>query len=112
MIVGSSLLLIAAIIVEGVPKLSPGIIILIIWLAVVNTAVAFVIWNFTLQELRAVESSIINSTMLPQITILAMIFFDERLILKEWVGLILIFITGVIISLARKNVVFTNEATD
>jgi len=37
---------------------------IIVWLALVNTAFAFTLWNRTLQVLSAVESSIINNTML------------------------------------------------
>jgi len=46
-------------------------------LAIVNAAFAFTLWNKSLQMLTAVESSIINGTMLPQIAILAWIFLNE-----------------------------------
>lgn len=36
-------------------------------LAIVNTAFAFTLWNYTLRTLTAVESSIIHGAMLPQI---------------------------------------------
>jgi drug/metabolite transporter (DMT)-like permease len=53
------------------------------WLAVVNTALAFWLWNKSLQVLTAMESSIINNTMLVQISLLAWLFLDESL---TWVG--------------------------
>ena len=55
----------------------------------VNTALAFTLWNLTLRELSAVESSIINSTMLIQIAILAWIFLGERITWQEGAGLLL-----------------------
>jgi drug/metabolite transporter (DMT)-like permease len=62
---------------------------IVIWLAVVNTAVAFTLWNHTLRTLSAMESSIINNTMLIQIAVLALLFLGETLTGLEIVGLLL-----------------------
>jgi drug/metabolite transporter (DMT)-like permease len=62
---------------------------IVIWLAVVNTAVAFTLWNHTLRTLSAMESSIINNTMLIQITVLAWLFLGETLTGVKIVGLVL-----------------------
>jgi drug/metabolite transporter (DMT)-like permease len=56
---------------------------------VVNTALAFTLWNRSLQKLSAVESSMINSTMLVQIALLAWVFLGERLGGGDVVGLML-----------------------
>jgi drug/metabolite transporter (DMT)-like permease len=58
-----------------------------LWLAIVNTALAFTIWNFTLKTLSAMESSIINGTMLIQIALLAWIFLGENISIKEIIGM-------------------------
>ena len=50
-----------------------------IWLATVNTAWAFTLWNRTLRRLAAAESSLINNTMLVQVALLAWLFLEERL---------------------------------
>jgi drug/metabolite transporter (DMT)-like permease len=50
----------------------------VVWLAAVNTAIAFTLWNHTLKTLSAVESSMINNTMLVQIALLAWLFLGER----------------------------------
>jgi drug/metabolite transporter (DMT)-like permease len=57
------------------------------WLAVINTALAFTIWNYTLRTLTAMESSIINGTMLIQIAILAWIFLGEDISIMEITGM-------------------------
>ncbi|MCU0487164.1 MAG: DMT family transporter, partial [Anaerolineales bacterium] len=54
-----------------------------------NTAFAFTLMNHTLRTLTAMESSMINSTMLIWIPLLAVIFLGERLDFKEVVGLVL-----------------------
>jgi drug/metabolite transporter (DMT)-like permease len=74
---------------------------IIAWLAFVNTAVAFTLWNKSLQSLTAIESSIINNTMLPQIAILAWIFLDEPLNLRQILGLGLVTIGIIIVQVWR-----------
>jgi drug/metabolite transporter (DMT)-like permease len=72
---------------QGLPRLGSTQWIIVGWLAVVNTAVAFTLWNHTLRTLPAVESSVINNTMLIQIAVLAWIFLDERLTWWQGAGL-------------------------
>lgn len=79
MAVGAVVLLAVGLAVEGIPSLDLRGWAIIGWLGVVNTAVAFTIWNHTLRVLTAVESSVVNNTMLIQIAILAVIFLGERL---------------------------------
>ncbi|MGC8165164.1 EamA family transporter, partial [Salmonella enterica] len=59
------------------------------WLAVVNTAFAFTLWNLTLRTLSAMESSLINNAMLIQIPILAWLFLGEVITWQKGVGLLL-----------------------
>ncbi len=69
------------------------------WLAVVNTAFAFTLWNSTMSTLSAVESSILNSLMMPQIAIMAVVFLGEKLSGKDILGLVLVFIGITIVQL-------------
>jgi drug/metabolite transporter (DMT)-like permease len=64
--------------------------VIIAWMAVANTALAFTLWNQTLQVLTAVESSILNCFMMPQIAILAFVFLGEGLTSKVIAGLALV----------------------
>lgn len=79
MAVGAACLLGLGLAVEGLPHLSPTSWGIVAWLAVVNTALAFTLWNRALQTLSAVESSMINNTMLVQIALLAWLFLGEPL---------------------------------
>ena len=72
--IGSIILLISGIVIQGFPSISFQNLLYLLWLAVVNTALAFTIWNLTLRTLSAMESSIINGTMLIQIAILGLDF--------------------------------------
>jgi len=73
--------------------------IIITWLAVVNTAFAFTLWNNSLRTLTAVESSILNSLMMPQIALMAVLFLGEKLTGKEIAGLLLVGIGVVVVQL-------------
>ncbi len=102
MSIGSILMLIWGGIGEGIPALGWREWILVVWMAVINTAFAFTLWNYTLQTLSAMESSIINNTMLVQISILAWLFLGEKIDLKLGIGLILVS-SGVILVQIQKS---------
>jgi drug/metabolite transporter (DMT)-like permease len=87
--VGSITLLALGILLQGLPRLDLRSWAIIGWLAVVNSALAFTLWNTTQRSLTATESSVINNTMLIQIAFLAWIFLDERLSVQEIGGLAL-----------------------
>lgn len=85
--VGSIILLAAGPFFESKPALDLQSWIIILWLALVNTAFAFTLWNHTLRMLTAMESGIINGTMLVWIAIFAVLFLNETITPKELVGL-------------------------
>jgi drug/metabolite transporter (DMT)-like permease len=85
--IGAVLLLVAGLYVEGLPTINLKSWAIIIWLAIVNTAFAFTLWNHTLRTLTAMDSSIINGTMAIWIPILAVLFLGEHISGKELIGL-------------------------
>jgi drug/metabolite transporter (DMT)-like permease len=101
--IGSLLLLVIGVFTQGFGLLGWQDWAIILWLALVNTAFAFTLWNHTLRTLSAVESSVINSLMMPQIAILAFVFLDEVMSAKEIWGLILVGIGVLIVQLKRQN---------
>ncbi|MCI0478831.1 MAG: DMT family transporter, partial [Anaerolineales bacterium] len=87
--IGAGALLFAGWQIESLPPLTLMHWAMIVWLAIVNTALAFTLWNHTLRTLSATESSIINNTMLVQIALLAWLFLGEALNAQQIVGMIL-----------------------
>lgn len=87
MSVGAALLLAAGVALQGLPALGVRNWAIVLWLAVVNTAFAFTLWNRTLQTLSATESSVVNNTMLVQIAVLGWVFLGESLTPLDVVGL-------------------------
>jgi drug/metabolite transporter (DMT)-like permease len=100
--IGSLLLLVIGIATQGFGKLDLQGWLLIAWLAVVNTAFAFTLWNHTLRTLSAVESSVINSLMMPQIAILAYLFLGETLNFREILGLGLVGMGVMVVQLRKR----------
>lgn len=90
MAVGSALLLSTGIAVQGLPTLSLADWTIVAWLAVVNTAGAFTLWNHTLRTLSAVESSVLNNTMLVQVAVLGWLFLGEPIRPHELAGILVV----------------------
>jgi drug/metabolite transporter (DMT)-like permease len=101
--VGSALMLGFGATVQGFGSLNWTDWFIIAWLALVNTAFAFTLWNKTLRTLTAIESSVINSLMMPQIAILALVFLGEKLTIKEIFGLVLVGLGVLIVQLQRRR---------
>lgn len=85
--VGAAVLVGGGILLEGLPRLDPSGWLIVAWLAVANTAVAFTLWNWSLRHLTATASAGINNTMLIQIALLGWIFLAEVPGPVQWVGM-------------------------
>jgi drug/metabolite transporter (DMT)-like permease len=99
--VGASVLLVVGGATQGFGAMTWQHWLIIAWLAVVNTALAFTLWNASLRVLSAVESSILNGLMLPQIAILAWVFLDEALSMREIGGLGLVCLGVILVQVRR-----------
>ncbi len=101
--VGAIIMLIIGLLFEGMGRLSFLDWVIITWLALVNSALAFWLWNRSLQVLTAVESSVINSLMMPQIALLAFFFLGEGMSIKEIIGLICVALGTLIVQLRKQK---------
>ncbi|MFO7583575.1 MAG: DMT family transporter [Anaerolineales bacterium] len=88
--IGSALMLLSGGLLYGFGSPSPLDWGIIVWMALVNTAFAFTLWNKTQRTLAPVESSIILSLMMPLIALLAWVFLGETLTGKEIAGLVFV----------------------
>ena len=99
--VGALVLIVVGLATQGLPHLSWKSWGIIAWLAAINTAFAFTLWNHTLRRLTAVESSLINNTMLIQIALLAWVFLGESLSPKGITGIVVAAAGVLLVQLAR-----------
>lgn len=101
MAVGATLLLAVGVGVQGLPALDAQGWAIVAWLAVVNTALAFVLWNRSLRGLSATESSVVNNTMLVQIALLAWLVLREPISAGGWTGIALVVAGTLAVQLRR-----------
>lgn len=87
--IGAIILLIVGIGTNGIPYIPPQSLLIIVWLAVVHTALAFTLWNGVLRVLNAIEASLINSLVAVFIAPLAWIFLGEALTTQGVLGLVI-----------------------
>lgn len=78
MTIGSVVLLGVGLLLEDAPTLTLRSVGIVVFLAAVNTAFPFALWNHTLRELTAPEQAVIGNSMLIQIAILVWITLGER----------------------------------
>lgn len=101
--IGSVILLSVGIVNEPFPDLNLQQVFIILWLAGINTAFAFTLWNYTLRSLSSVESSVINNTMMVQISLLAVFVLGERLGVVDSIALILASAGSLIVQVRRPS---------
>lgn len=89
---GTAFLSGSAYLLEGFVVIPASGWLIIVWLGVVNTALAFLLWNHALEALEAFEVSVLQNTMLIQITILSIIFLGETLHPVKYAYMALVFI--------------------
>ena len=102
MSIGAIFLLLAGLTSESFPTLSITNWIVILSLAAVNTAFAFTLWNKSLQVLSAVESGVLNNSMLVQIALLSWIFLRDALSIRDWISLLIATAGMVMVNLQKK----------
>ncbi|MFN8519941.1 MAG: EamA family transporter [Chloroflexota bacterium] len=100
MVAGAVVLVLLGWALEGPPRLDPVGWLLVGWMALVNTALAFTWWNESLRHLAATESAAINNLMLLQIAALAWLFLGEAPDPIQWLGMALVTV-GVIRARSR-----------
>jgi drug/metabolite transporter (DMT)-like permease len=109
--IGAAVLLGGGVATQGWPHLTLVHWLIILWLAVVNTAFAFTLWNLTLRTLSAMESSILNNTMLIQIAVLAWVFLGEQLTLRQIAGMALAAVGTLAVQVRGRRAVQDRAAT-
>jgi drug/metabolite transporter (DMT)-like permease len=99
MSVGTLILLVATYFVEGIKAIPLQGWLIVFWLGLVNTAMAFLLWNYALKRLKAFETSVIQNTMLVQIALLSWVFLGDKIGLLQVVAIILVLIGVIIVQL-------------
>ncbi len=87
---GGALLIAIALPLEGLPRFSPMLFGIVLWLATINTALAYLLYNHSLQELTALEMNVLLNLSPLGTAGLAYLFLGERLHLAQVVGMVIV----------------------
>jgi drug/metabolite transporter (DMT)-like permease len=109
--IGAVLLLAAGVALEPFPALQLQDVLIIVWLAAINTAFAFTLWNLTLRTLTAAESGVINNAMLIEIAVLAWIFLGEQLTPEQIAGLVVTLLGTVMVQVSPRRFLEAQQET-
>ena len=80
--------------------LAPSGIVIIVWLATANTALAFFMWNWALKSIPAYELTVLQNVMLVEIALFAFVFLQETITPVMMVGMALV-LAGVFVVQAQ-----------
>jgi drug/metabolite transporter (DMT)-like permease len=86
---GGILLLSIGVVFQGMPTISLRGWAIVLWLAAINSALAFSLWNLSLKTLTAVQSGVINNLLVIEIPILAVLFLGESLSIQQGFAILL-----------------------
>jgi len=90
--IGGGMLLLIAIPIEGIPHASIQSWGLVIWLAAINTSLAYVLYNHSLQVLTAFEMSILLNLAPIGTAIMGWFLLDERLSSMQFIGMVVVIV--------------------
>ena len=87
---GGGALLAVALPFEGLPVMTPRAWMVVIWLALINTALGYVLYNHALRILQALEMNIMLNLTPLGTALLAWMFLGERLSPLQWAGMLIV----------------------
>jgi len=94
--IGGLLTMLIALFVEGVPQFTGRSLMIVLWLAVVNTALGYMLYNHSLRELTALEINMIMNLSPLFTALMSWFVLGERLGLIQILGMV-IMVLGVIL---------------
>ena len=90
--IGSVVLMLISLFVEPFPRLSLPSIVLLAWLSLINTALAFTMWNVALRTLTALEGGVIANAQIVEVALMAWLVLGETLAWPRLVAALVILI--------------------
>ena len=101
--IGGGFLLLIAFPLEGMPLLSTKSVGIVLWLAIVNTALAYVLYNHSLQILTALEMNVMLNLTPLGTALLAWWLLGERLGFVQIIGMVVMIIGVIFVQRTHNN---------
>jgi len=87
---GGGILLLLALVVEGLPDFSLAGLIIVLWLAAINTALAYMLYNHALRTLTALEMNVLLNLSPLGTALLAALLLHEQMAPVQILGIIIV----------------------
>ena len=100
--IGGGLLLVIALSIEGLPNASPRTWGLVLFLAAINTAFGYVLYNHALQSLQAFEMNVLLNLSPIWTALFGWVLIEEILTIPQWAGVFVV-IMGVLLAQRRNQ---------
>jgi drug/metabolite transporter (DMT)-like permease len=107
---GGGCLLLVALPLEGLPHASPVTWGLVLWLAAVNTALGYILYNHALQVLTAFEMNVMLNLSPVWTALMAWFLLGERLSLLQWIGMVIVIVGVMLVQRPRKEEALNGKA--
>lgn len=101
--IGGGFLLLLAFPLEGMPLLSTKSVGIVLWLAIVNTALAYILYNHSLQILTALEMNVMLNLTPLGTALLAWWLLGERLGFVQIIGMVVMIIGVIFVQRTHNN---------
>ncbi len=103
LVIGGLISLILAITVEGLPSFSGNSLFLVLWLALVNTSLGYLLYNHALRDLTALEMNMIMNLSPLFTALLSWIILKEQLSVIQIIGMVIVIIGVILVQLFSKS---------
>jgi drug/metabolite transporter (DMT)-like permease len=101
LVIGGMLTMLIALFVEGVPQFNERSILVVLWLAVVNTSLGYLLYNHSLRELTALEMNMIMNLTPFFTALLSWFFLGEKLGIIQILGMVIMIVGVILVQRAR-----------
>ena len=108
--IGGGLLILFAIPLEGWPIFNQKMLFIVLWLAIINTAVAYILYNHALRTITALEMNVFLNLSPLGTAVLAWLFLGESLTSMKLLGIVTA-IVGVTLVQIKRSETIRNDRT-
>jgi drug/metabolite transporter (DMT)-like permease len=105
LIIGGLITMSIALVVEGIPHFTIRSIWVVVWLALVNTSLGYLLYNHSLRELTALEMNMVMNLTPLFTAFISWILLGERLTLLQGTGLMVMILGVILVQRSRKKII-------
>lgn len=101
MLAGALVLVVVGLLIEGLPAVTPRLLLILAYLSLISGALGFYLWTWSQKELTAFESSSINNLMLIEIALMDFLIFNRSFSAIQIIAILVVF--GSVLAIQRKK---------